>query len=123
MVGGELSLRERALLIWKRERPMKETERKELKARYMEAVRRKLAEMFGQGYEIRTRILDDDRITAQVDDVRFSTFIYNEEVITVIPVVTCPNCGKDVYLGAVNDMAELGEALEAFYLGLNHECD
>lgn len=122
MFGGELSLRERALLTWKRERPLKEAERLELKARYLEAVRRKLAEMFGQDYEIRAGIQDEDKVTAQVDDVRFSTFIYNEEVITVIPVVTCPSCEKDVYLGAVNDMAELGEALEAFYLGLNHEC-
>jgi hypothetical protein len=122
MVGGELSLRERALLTWKRERPMKEVERLELKARYLEAVRRKLVEMFGQDYEIKAGLVDDERVTAQVDDVRFSTFIYNEEVITVIPVVTCSYCEKDVHLGAINNLAELGEALEAFALGLRHEC-
>lgn len=122
MVGGELSLRERALLTWKLERPMKEAERLELKARYLEAVRRKLAAMFGEYYEIRTGIVDDERVTAQIDDVRFSTFIYNEEVITIIPIVTCPYCERDVHLGGINDLAELGEALEAFSLGLKHDC-
>jgi hypothetical protein len=122
MVGSDLSLRELALLTWKLERPMKEAERLELKARYLEAVRRKLIKMFGQDFEIRTAINEDERVTAQVDDLRFSTFIYNEEVITIIPVVTCPSCEREVFLGAVNDLAELGEALEAFNLSLSHEC-
>jgi hypothetical protein len=87
-----------------------------------QAVRRRLEEMFGPGYEVTTDINEDGNIIAKVDDVRFSTFIYNEESITVIPVVTCHSCEKDVYLGGINDLAELGEALEAFSLGRRHEC-
>lgn len=79
--------------------------------------------MFGPGYEIKVGVSDEERITAIVDNIRFNTFIYNEEVITIIPVEKCPCCGKDVRLGAVNDLAELGEALEEFELGLRHECD
>lgn len=122
MVGGDLSLRKWAVQTWKRDRPLKEAERLELEAKYLEAVRRKLIEMFGPNYDIKTGIHKDGRVVATVDDVRFSTFIYNEDVITIIPVVTCPSCEKDVYLGAVNDLAELGEALESFGLGLKHEC-
>jgi hypothetical protein len=122
MVGGEMGLRERALLTWKLERPVKEAERVELKARYLEAVRQKLVNMFGHDYEIKTFIYEEERIAAQVDDVRFSTFIYNEETITIIPVVTCPLCDRDVSLGGINDLAELGEALESFIQGLSHEC-
>jgi hypothetical protein len=90
--------------------------------RYEQTVRRRLAEMFGQGYEVMTGVNEDGNIIAKVDDMRFSTFIYNEEVLTIIPVVTCSSCGRDVYLGSINDLAELGEALEAFSLGLRHEC-
>lgn len=118
MLSNELSLRALALLTWKLERPTKEAERLELKARYLEAVRRKLVEMFGQDYEVRTAINEDERVTAQVDDMRFKTFIYNEEVITIIPTMICPSCNKEVSLGAINDLAELGEAIEAFNLGL-----
>lgn len=122
MVGGEISLRERALITWKLERPKKEAERLEKKARYLEAVRKKLVDMFGQDYVIKAFLHEDDRITAQVDDVRFSTFIYNEEIITIIPVITCPSCDREVFLGGINDLAELGEALESFIQGLSHEC-
>jgi hypothetical protein len=101
---------------------MKEAERVEQKARLLEAVRCKLDKMFGPGYEIEVGIIDEQRISAVVDDVLFNTFIYNEEVITVIPVGHCPSCNKDALLGAVNDLAELGEALEEFELGLRHQC-
>lgn len=122
MSSGNLRLSERAALTWIRERSAKETERMGLRIRYELAVRRRLAEMFGQGYEVMTGLNEDGNVIAKVDDVRFSTFLYNEEVITIIPVVTCPSCGRDVYLGGINDLAELGEALEAFSLGLRHEC-
>lgn len=122
MSGGNLRLSERAALTWRHERPTKEAARTEWHIKNEQVVRRKLEEMFGQGYEITTRINEDGNVTAKVDDVRFSTFIYNEEAITVIPVVRCHSCEKDVYLGGINDLAELGEALEAFSLGLRHEC-
>jgi hypothetical protein len=99
MIGGGLSLRERAVQTWKYDRPMKEAERLELKTKYLEAVRRKLVGMFGSGYEIKIGMKEDGRVTAEVDDVRFSTFIYNEDVITIIPMVTCPSCEKEVSLG------------------------
>lgn len=122
MNSSALRLSEKATLTWKIERPIKEAARLELRARYLQAVRQKLIEMFGSGYEINAGIDKNGDITAKVDDLKFSTFIYNEEVITIIPVVTCPSCEKEVFLGAVNDLAEVGEALEEFKLGLRHLC-
>jgi hypothetical protein len=122
MNNSALRLSEKATLTWKIERPMKEAARLELRARYLQAVRQKLLKMFGSGYEINTGIDKNGDITAKVDDLKFSTFIYNEEVITIIPVVTCPSCAKEVFIGAVNDLAEVGEALEEFKLGLRHQC-
>jgi hypothetical protein len=122
MTDSNLSLKELALLTWKNERSKKEASRLELKAKYLQSIRRKLTEMFGQVYEINTSINEDEVVIATVDNMRFSTFIYNEEVITIIPVVKCPSCGKDAFLGAVNDLAELGEVLEEFELGLRHTC-
>ncbi len=118
-----MALREKAILTWHRERPMKEAARMEQQVRLLEAVRSKLDKMFGPGYEIKVGVIDDERIIGIVDDIRFNTFIYNEEVITIIPVEKCPYCEKDARLGAVNDLAELGEALEEFELGMRHECD
>jgi|ERR1051325_150105 hypothetical protein len=122
MGGANLSLSEWAVLTWKRDRPIKKAARLELRARYLQAVRRKLTEICGPNYEIKTGLDKDGGVTAQVDDVRFGTYIYNEQVITIIPVVRCPSCERDVYLGAVEDLAELGEALEEFSVGLRHEC-
>ncbi len=122
MSSGNLRLSERAAVTWIQERPSKEAERLAQRMRYEQTVRRRLAEMFGQGYEVMTGVNEDGNVIAKVDDVRFSTFIYNDEVMTIIPVVTCSSCGRDVYLGSINDLAELGEALEAFSLGLKHEC-
>lgn len=122
MSSGNLRLSDRATLTWRHERPTKEAVRTERRMKLEQAVRRRLEEMFGPSYEVTTAINGDGNVIAKVDDVRFSTFIYNEEVITVIPIVTCHYCEKDVYLGGINDLAELGEALEAFTLGLQHEC-
>jgi hypothetical protein len=101
---------------------MKEAARLELKVKYIEAVRRRLVEMFGQEYEIKTGIDEDESVTATVDGMKFSAFIYNEDTITITPVVICPLCNKEAFLGAINDLAELGEALEEFGLGLRHTC-
>lgn len=122
MSSSNLRLNERAALTWIRERTAKESERIGLHIKYEQAVRRRLEEMFGRGYEVMTDVNENGNVIARVDDVRFSTFIYNEEVMTIILVVTCPSCGRDVYLGEIKDLAELGEALEAFSLGLRHEC-
>ena len=122
MHSGNLRLSERAALTWIRERTAKEAERLARRVRYEQVVRRRLAEMFGQGYDVMTGVNEDGNVIARVDDLRFSTFIYNEEVMTIIPVVTCSSCGRDVHLGSINDLTDLGEALEAFSLGLRHEC-
>jgi hypothetical protein len=122
MSSGNLRLSDRATRTWRHERPTKEAVRTEQRRKLEQVVRGRLEEMFGPGYEVTTAITEDGNVIAKVDDVRFSTFIYNEEAITVIPIVTCHSCEKDVYLGGINDLAELGEALEAFSLGLRHEC-
>jgi hypothetical protein len=123
-MGNEsnLSLRERAMTAWKRERPLKEAARVEQKARLVEAVRRKLTEMFGTEYEIKVGIVGEERITASVEEMRFNTFIYNEETITIIPVERCLYCGIDVTLGSVEDLADLGRALEELEQGPGHRC-
>jgi hypothetical protein len=82
-----------------------------------------MAQMFSSEYEIKVGILHDQHIGAIVGDIRFRTFIYNENLITVVPVERCFYCEKDTLLGAIYDLAELGEALEEFELGLRHQCN
>lgn len=117
-----MRLSEQAALIWRDKQFVTEELPEALSTKYVQAVRRKLIEMFGSDYVITIRFIDERRIAAMVDDMRFSTFIYNERTITVIPVVKCPACSKDAFLGAVEDMAGLGEALVEFEQGMRHEC-
>ena len=117
-----MRLSEQAALIWRDKQSVREGPHEALRAINVHAVRRKLIEIFGADYVITVRWKDDRRVTAMVDDVRFSTFIYNERTITVIPVVRCPSCAKDVFLGAVEDLVELGKALKEFEQGMRHEC-
>lgn len=119
---SSLSLRAKAMLTWKHERPLKEAAKVEEQARLMEAVRRRLTQMFGSEYEIKVGIVGEERITATVEEIRFNTCIYNEDVITIIPVERCLYCGRDVMLGSINDLADLGKALEELEQGRGHQC-
>ncbi|HEX8475394.1 MAG TPA: hypothetical protein VF666_15290 [Pyrinomonadaceae bacterium] len=119
---SSLTLRAKAMLTWKRERPLKEAARIEQQARLVEAVRRKLLQMFGSEYEIKVGIVGEERITASVEEIRFNTCIYNEDVITIIPIERCLYCGRDVTLGSVDDLADLGKALEELEQGQGHQC-
>src|SRR5215211_5474201 len=105
---GSWPLRAKAMLTWKRERPMKEAARIEQRVRFMEAVRRKLTQMFGTEYEIKVGIIGEESITATVEEIRFNTCIYNEDIITIIPIERCHYCGKDISLGSIDDLADLG---------------
>lgn len=119
----KLTLREKAILTWKRERPLKEAAKIEQQARYLKAVRRLLEQMVGTEYDIDIGVNDDGYIEATIQDLHFRTFIYNEEVITIIPTDYCSSCHKQISLGGVEDLAELGQALEEFKLGLRHQCN
>lgn len=118
-----LTLRQKAILTWYHERSMKKAARVEQQARLLETVHQKMVQMFSSEYEIKVGVLDNQHIGAIVGDVRFRTFIYNENLITVVPVERCSYCEKDTLLGAICDLAELGEALEEFELGLRHQCN
>jgi hypothetical protein len=118
-----LTLRQKAILTWYHERPMKKAARIEQQIRLLETVRQKMVQMFSSEYEIKVGIIDNQRIGAIVGDVRFRTFIYGENLIIVTPVERCSYCKKDTLLGAINDLAELGEALEEFELGIRHQCN
>lgn len=122
MVEEGVGLREWALHAWRRERTEEVPDPLELTTRRLDAVRRKLLGMFGSDFEIAAEARDDGKIVARVDDVTFSTFIYDEEMITVIPVVVCQSCEREVFLGGVGSLAELGKAFEDYERGVVHEC-
>ena len=63
---------------------MKEAARVEHQARLVEAVRHKLTHIFGSEYEIKVGIVSEECITTTVEEIRFNTFIHNEDMITNI---------------------------------------
>lgn len=119
---SKVTLRAKAMLTWKRERPMKEAARIEQRVKFMEAVRRKLTKMFGTEYEIKVGIVGEEGITATVEELRFNTCIFNEDIITIIPIERCLYCGRDILLGSVDDLADLGKVLEELEQGRGHQC-
>jgi hypothetical protein len=120
---GTFSLREKAFLAWERERPMREAARLEKRARQIAALRKKLKEMFGEEYEIKVGIDANKTVIATVEDLRFTAITYAYELLSISLVERCPRCGKEIPIGIVSDLADVGEAIEEFEAGLRHECD
>lgn len=118
----ELSLRQKAYLAWKRERPMREAARLEKRAKVLSVVREKLSRIFGSGYEIKVGVETDGKVVAAVEDLRFTTITYSPEFISISLVERCPRCGEDMPIGLISDLADVGELLEEFELGKLHEC-
>lgn len=119
---GRLTLRERAVLTWRDERPQREAARLLWQAEKLEKVRGKLAGIVGPEHEIKIGINSKGDITARVEDLQFITYSYDEDLFLIVPVAKCPLCGKDVSLGYIEDLAELGEKLELLEYGYRHEC-
>ncbi len=120
-----LSLRQRAALAWKNERPLREAARVEKKARQIEAVHAKLEHMFGPESKIKLGLSPAGTVTAQVEDVRFTTDFYEDDFfcsLTIILKERCPYCGRDMTLGHLEDLADLGKLLEDFEAGISHKC-
>jgi hypothetical protein len=121
----QISLRQKAALAWKCERPMREAAQVEKKARQLEAVHAKLEQMFGQESEIKLGVSTAGTITAQVEDVRFTTDFYEDDFFCSLAIIlkeTCPYCGRDMILGRLDDLADLGKLLEEFEAGISHKC-
>lgn len=55
--GNNLSIREKAAIAWKLERPLREAARIEKQARQLEAVNKKLEQMFGSECEIKLGVI------------------------------------------------------------------
>jgi hypothetical protein len=70
---SRLTLRERAAQAWKHERPLREAARVEKQARQLEAVQKKLEQMFGPESNIKLGLSPAGTVTAEVEDVRFTT--------------------------------------------------
>lgn len=120
-----VSLRQRAALAWKSERPLREAARVEKQARQMEAVHAKLEQMFGPESNIKLGLSSTGTITAQVEDVRFTTDFYEDDFFCTLAIIlkeTCPYCGRDMILGRLDDLADLGKLLEEFEAGISHKC-
>jgi hypothetical protein len=117
-----LSLREKAALAWKSERPMREVARLEKRARQITAVRARLREIFGTEYEIKVGIDEDKQIVAMIEDLRFIAICYDCEIFNISLIEKCPQCGKDMPLGFVSNLADIGELMEEFEAGNIHEC-
>jgi hypothetical protein len=120
---GELTLRQKAALAWIRERPLREAARLEKRVKVLSVVREKLTRIFGKEYEIQVGVEPDGKIIAWVEDLRFTTITYSVEFITISLVERCPRCSLDLPIGAVSDLADIGELLEAFVAGKLHECE
>jgi hypothetical protein len=123
-MGGmaELNLRQKAALAWIRERPIREAARLEKRVKVLSVVREKLTRIFGRDYEIQVGVESDGKVVAWVEDLRFTTITYSLEFINISLVERCPQCSKDLPIGVVSDLADVGELLEEFAAGKLHEC-
>lgn len=119
---SSLSLRESAVLAWQRVRPNREAARLLWRAEKLEKVREKLVTIIGPGYEIEMGINSEGDIIASVEDIQFFTFNYDDDLLRIVPVVSCPLCGKGVSLGFIDDLADLGEKLKLLESGYRHTC-
>lgn len=117
-----LSLREKAALAWKSERPMREAARMEKYAKQIVAVRVKLTEIFGTEYEIKVGMDENKKIVATIEDLRFTAITYSYQLIDISLVESCPQCGKDMPIGTVSNLADIGELIERLEAGNLHEC-
>lgn len=120
-----LSIRERAAIAWKRERPLREAARIEKQARQLEAVDKKLTQMFGPECEVKLGISPAGTITAQVEDVRFTSDFYEDDFFCYLSITVkehCPYCDRVMTLGRVENLADLGKLLEEFEQGVSHRC-
>jgi hypothetical protein len=120
-----LSIREKAAIAWKRERPLREAARIEQQARQMEAVDKKLTQMFGPECEIKLGLSPAGTIIAEVENVRFTTDFYEDDFFCSLAIILkeiCPYCGRDMILGRVDNLADLGKRLEEFESGISHSC-
>lgn len=120
---AELTLRQKAALAWERERPMREATRMEKRVKVLSVVRQKLKRIFGSEYEIKVGVETNGKVVALVEDLRFTTITYSLEFITISLVERCPQCGKDLPIGPVSDLADVGELLAEFEAGKLHECE
>lgn len=119
---SNLSLREKAILTWIQERPIREAQRLRWQVEKINAVHEKLRKILGSEYEIKIGINSNGDITAVVEDLRFTTYNYDDDLLHIVLIVKCRLCGKDVSLGFINDIADLGEKLEKSYLSTRHRC-
>lgn len=119
---SSLSLRESAVRAWQRVRPSREAARLLRQAKKLEKVREKLVTIIGLGYEIEMGINSKGDIFALVEDIQFFTYNYDDDLLHIVPVVSCPLCGKEVSLGFIDDLAELGEKLKLLESGYRHTC-
>jgi hypothetical protein len=122
---GKLSIRERAAAAWKRERPLREAARVEKLARQIEAADAKLMQMFGPECEIKLGLSPAGTVRAEVEDVRFIADFYEDDAFCSLAIIlkeTCPYCGREIMLGRIDDLADLGKRLEEFETGISHKC-
>jgi hypothetical protein len=119
----KLSLREKAALAWKSDRPMREAARLEKRAKDLAAVRAKLTEIFGTEYEIKVGLDENKKIVAVVEDLRFTAITYTYQIIDISLIERCPQCGEDLMIGLVSNLADIGELIEQVEAGKLHECD
>jgi hypothetical protein len=104
---------------------MREAARVEKQARQLEAVDKKLTQMFGPESKIKVGLTSAGTVTAEVEDVRFTTDFYEDDFFCSLAIIlkeTCSHCGREMMLGRVDDLADLGKRLEEFETGISHRC-
>ena len=122
---NKLSIRAKAALAWKHEHPLREATRIEKQARQLEAVNKKLEQIFGAEYEIKLGLSAGGSIIAEVEDLRFTSDFYEDDYFCSLSIIlkeVCPYCGREMTLGVINNLADVGKALQEFEAGDSHKC-
>jgi hypothetical protein len=85
----------------------------------------KLEQMFGPKSQVKLGLSPAGTVTAEVEDVRFTADFYEDDAFCSLAIIlkeTCPYCGREMVLGKVDDLADLGKMLEEFETGVSHKC-
>lgn len=81
--------------------------------------------MFGPSCEIKMGLSPSGTVRAEVEDLRFLADYYEDDFycsLSIILMETCAFCGRELMLGGVDNLADVGKKLEEFEQEHIHRC-
>jgi hypothetical protein len=110
---GNVTLRERAICAWRKERP-KRLAQLLRRADLTLELRKKLEEVLGDGLPIKIMLDLRDHPVAIIEDLRFTLTKHREKRRRGIMLLdVCPRCGTETGM-TINTLADLGQLFEGF---------